>query len=423
MWSWFHNICFAACIHMLLRSLAATLSLLGLCIFVPVSAYPVDWSVKPRIGAMQEYNDNILFNSRYKIDDFITKLIPRIDIKGLTETNSLLVETAVIGEKYIDNSNLDTINTINRLILRHSWNERFFTKVEGRFIKDKTLESELEAAGLRGFRKTRYLYGFDAAGRYSLNERLSMTFGGGPHYSHYPDGPYPDQDTWHIYLDPALALDSRDSIGLLTDFEHADYESSTTVKTLSSSIYYRRRIGETSRFVLGGGYRHTWASYKSIYLGLGIDPESGRYISVPLRKKRSGHEGGFIFNSELNNDWTERFSTRITAGREHYNSVDVRSIDLTYLRSTFQYKWTETISSNLGLSYYNTVEDGPGDRNTDNIKIEPFISWSVTQNLILKFGGAYRYEKEDNRRGHENIDRFKGWIAFSYEYPRFLSNH
>ena len=396
---------------------------LCVCAFLPVAAGAADWSINPGISAMGEYNDNVLFSHVSKIDDFIARIIPRIRIQGKTEKTLVSLDSLVTVEEYFNNSQLDTVLTSNEALFQRQWNPKFLTRLRGTFAKDETLEEELEAAGQPGLRRTRYRYGFDASGRYGLSETVSLTVGGGPDYNNYPDGPYPDLNSWQVYLNPAVAMDPKDSVGLLINYNDADYKDSSTIRTISGSLYYRRDLSKTTYFVLGGGYRYSWSRYSRQYVTYSVDPDTGLIVIIPVQKRVSSGDGGFIFNAELDNDWTDRFSTVASAGKKHYDSTDAISTDLTYVRVIFKYRWTDTISSNLRLSYDTTSEVGPGSQDNDNIRVEPYLSWALGSNLSVKLGGSYRYDNEDARPESYDIQRLRGWLTISYSYPRLMANH
>ncbi len=396
---------------------------LMICLFLPFAGQAADWSVNPGIEARTEYNDNILFSHRNKLDDFIARIKPRVRISGKAERTLLSVDSVVATEKYFDNGRLDTLNTYNHLTLRHNWTPKFLAIFKASFIKDKTLEEELEASGRPGVRRTRYRYGLEVSGRYSLNDTLSITLGGGPQFSDYPEGPYRDLRSWKVYLDPAIALDPVNTVGLFISYEYADYKDSSLVKNISSSVYYRRELSDTAYFVLGAGYRYTWTRYRFWYWNYYFNPETARIIAIPSGERRTSGDGGFIFNFELDNAWTDRFSTVAAAGREHYNSVESRSVDLTYARVTFKYRLAETVSTNLRFSYDITDESGPWSSDHNNIRFEPFMRWRITPNLFLELGGSYRFDREDIRSNSFDMQRFRGWLSVSYSYPRLISNH
>ena len=377
-----------------------------------------DWSFTPGIEVSEEYNDNVLFTKRDTLEDFITRIKPNMQFLGKTEQTQLQLDSTVISETYYEYGHLDTINTDNKASLDRRWNSKFLTTLTGTFKKDETLETELERAGQWGVREDRYRYGFDLSGTYALSDILSLTVGGGGTFSYYPDGPYPDLDLWQINVNPVWAINLRDSTGLFINYYDADYEdissTSTSIRTIASSLYWRRDLSDTTYFVLGAGYRCTWTR---------VDPDTGFFVLEPVKEGQTEEDDGFIFNFELNNDWTERFSTVVSAGREHYNSVDARGINRNYIRTTLKYRLSETVSGNCQFGYDTTTEDGPAGEDTDYVRVAPYLSWRFTRNLSLKFGGSYEYSQEETKHDDYNRDRFKGWVSISFKYPRLLASH
>ena len=389
------------------------------------TAFCADWSLNPGISVKEEYNDNVLYTrSSYEIDDFITRVTPYVNITGATETTQFTLDAKVIGEDYWDHSELDVINTDNRASLRRIWSDTFETTLSGSFRKDETLEQELEAAGMRAYRETRYRYKGDLSGQYRFSDYFTLSAGGGPNYSIYPDGPYPDLESWDVYINPFWQLDERDIIGLYVNYNYADYEDSSELNTVSGYCYYRRELSETSYYQLGIGYRHTHTRYNKYSQRYLLDLASGLIYRVIEKERESSSDGNLIFNAQLSQRWTDRFSTVASAAREHYNSIDARSVDLTYTRLNLSYRLTETISTNLRLSFDLTEEDGEFGDDVTSVSASPYIKWKITPDFALKAGASYRHSWEDRWYGEDyNIERFTGWISLSYDYLRLLANH
>ncbi len=381
-----------------------------------------DWSTDFKLKSLVEYNNNVLFARKNEIDDFILQASPSVKIHGKTERSSLTVSSLVQGKKYIDNSYLDTINTFNYVLLKRRITERFSSRLKTDFIKDETLEQELENVGRPGKRGTRYRYGFDLSGSYALSETIGIKIGGGPSFSDYPNNQYPDMDLWQAYMDNSWVLNPTHTIGLFLEYDDASYEDTSTTRTISSSLYCKRFVSEQTDITFGAGYRHTWTKYSLRYY-IPVASTDGRTVFVPSRKKFSDTEDGFIFHARLKYRWNDRLATSMSAGREHYNTVDVRSIDRTYVRTTLDYALTEKTACGCSLSYDKTQDDLPKGLDSDNIKIEPYITLSLTNNMKLKIGGSYRYDKEKAAARDYHIERFKGWISFSYNIPRLFANH
>ena len=382
-----------------------------------------DWSFSPGINITQEYNSDVLFSHYDDWEDFFTRVEPRFKLIGESEKAKLELDSKVIGEKYYEYGHFDTVNTDNTLTLDYAWTPKFSTTLTNTFEKDNILETELERAGLAGFRKDRYRYGFDLTGNYFISEVFSVGLGGGGTFSYYPDGPYPDLNLWQIHFNPAWAINPRDSIGLFVNFDYADYEDISTVQTLSQMLYWRRDLTDTTFFVLGAGYRYTWTKYEFTIYRLGfVDPTLG-IIFIPEDKEIREEDDGFIFNFSLNNDWTERFTTIVDIGREHYNAIDASGIDRNYIRMTLKYRLTEKTSFNCRLAYDVTEEQGRYGVDRDYVRVAPSLRWRCTEDLVFSFHGSYEYRKSDGRNYDYDTDRFRSWVTLSYWWPRLWANH
>ncbi len=385
-------------------------------------ATAADWSLSPGIEISQEYNSDVLFSHYTDWEDCFTKVVPKFKLIGKTDRTKFELDSKVIGEKYFEYGHFDTVNTDNVLTLQHAWSPRFYTTLTNTFKKDNILETELERAGIGGFRKDRYRYGFDLTGNYLISDVFSVALGGGGTFSCYPDGPYPDLNVWEIHFNPVWAINERDSLGLYVNFDYADYEDISTIQTLSQMLYWRRDLSDTAFFVLGAGYRYTWTKYEFTIFELAFDPSLGIVI-VPVDREVRAEDDGFVFNFSLNNDWTERFSTVVDAGREHYNAIDAKGIDRSYIRMTLKYKLTEKTSFNCRLGYDMTEEQGSWGVDRDYIRVAPSLRWRCTEDLTFSFNGSYEYRKTDGQNYEYDTDRFRSWISLSYWWPRLWANH
>ena len=403
------------------------LSFLCLSLFFGGVTRAADWSFSPGIEASEEYNDNVLFTEKDTLEDFVTSIKPSMQLLGKTEQTKLQFDSTIIDENYKRYGHLNTINTNNKFSLDHQWSPKFLTTLTGTFRKDDILETELERAGQVRTRGTRYQHGFDLSGTYALSDVLSLTMGGGETFSRYRKGQYPDLNLWQVNVNPVWAINPRDRVGLFINYYKADYKDISTIKTSTNSLYWRRDLSDTTYFVLAAGYRFTWSKtrYGVQKIRFSVDPDTGLFIVDLVEEKQTDEEedSGFTFDFELNNDWTDRFSTVINAGKEHYDAVDARGIDRKYIRMTLKYRLSETVSSNCRLGYDRTSEETSGGEDTDYFRIAPYLSWKITENLSLRLNGSYEYSQEKTKSRDSDRDRFRGWITISYKYPRLLANH
>lgn len=380
-----------------------------------------DWSISPGIEVTQEYNSNVLLTDDERIEDFITEVKPRIQILRETDSSRLDFNSMVIGQKYIDHDDLDTLNNETNLNFTQSWSSKFSNDLSLGFVKDNILESELDRAGLRAVRQDRYRYLLDLSNNYQLSETLFVKFGGGVYQNVYPDGPYPDLFQWLVRLNPGWAVTPRDTLGLLVDYSNGEYEDFGSIQTLSNTLYWRRDLTDTTYFTIGAGYRYSWNELDTVaFIPL---VTQNTFIFIPTTEKSQSSQDGFIFNFTLNNNWTERFSTILSAGQEQYDTVDVRSTQRTYIRTTFRYLLSELTALGFEAGYDLNNETGSGNVDENYLRVAPYLEWRLKKDLLLRLAASYENLETKQSGDDFSRDRYRTWISLTYEWPRLWANH
>ncbi len=362
-----------------------------------------DWSCSPSLEVSEEYNSNLLLSSVYELEDFITRAIPRVQVEGETERNRFRFETSVPVEKYINHSGFDTVDNRSTVSLASQWLPTFATDLRAHFIKDTTFETELETAGLREDRADRMRYGFDLEGTYWWSERVSLAVSGALEKSNFPDGPYPDALRSRAGLNPAWVIRPGRTAGLYASYAHTDYDTSTTIQTVTGTVYWQEDWTERVRSTLGVGYFYTWTDRKAF----GIESE----------------DDGFVFDATLDYSWTERFSLLLSAGSNQYDTVDARSIVRTYVQVSPRYQFSPVLSSGLDFGYDFTTESGLLGRDTHYPRVSAFVRWEFIPHLFLRFYGGYGNLRTARDTGDTTADRFRAGVAVQAHWPRLLANH
>jgi hypothetical protein len=270
-------------------------------------------------------------------------------------------------------------------------------------VKDTTLESELEAAGLQAFRRDRYRYGLDLSNSISLSETASLALSGSAEKSDYPDGQYPDGLSWEAGLNPTWMFSPANTLGLNTFYSTSDYEDSSTVRRVSAVLYWLHDWSEKDHFTLGGGYFHTWTEFERADLDTTDD--------------------GFLFNLELKRAWTETFSTVLSAGREEYDTVDARSVTRTYARTTLSYAFSPVLSSSCAIGYDFNTHSGVFGEDTHYFRVSPSVRWRLAENVSLSLAGAYENWRPESGGEDRTNDRYRTWFALLWEWPRLLASN
>jgi len=384
------------------------------CVFVwllacqPPDLRAAEWSLSPSLEVGGEYNSSVLLGSGREIEDFVTRGKPRVEILAATERNRLLLDAGLTGEKYIKNGGLDTVDSENRASWTRYWTPAFSTQLGGTFSKDTTLETELEAAGLRADRRDRYRFGGDLGGTLLLSDTANVALSGAFSANRYPEGDYPDYRQWQVGLDPALKINPRDTVGVAVYHSDSDYEDTGRVRAVSGTVYWRRNWTETDSLTVGAGYYYSWLDLRALTIP-----------GLPRPPDQEETEGGFLVDIALNRAWTERLSTTVSAGRQQYDSVDAGTVERTYVRTSASYLLTPLLALllNLGWDYHTQVGDSGQD--SYYLRALPSLRWQIGKDTFLTWGAGYeRVERQGGGEG--DTERYRGWVTLLRRWPNLL---
>ena len=243
-----------------MKGLPGAFSLLSLLQgFATSPALGAELSVTPTLDLTQEYNDNILFSETNRLKDNVTQITPRLHAAIASETYSITGGGFVSAWEYWEETDLDTVDRSADLSITLKAAPRLDSRISGSYLKDTTLESEIEATGLVLSRTDRQRRSGAAGFSYSLDERTSADF----------DFTHTDLD----YDDPNLVgytanvfglkvpHATRDERGMITAaFYLADYRfDPNEYEDYGVTLGYRYQFTEQSTIDLAGGARRTWS--------------------------------------------------------------------------------------------------------------------------------------------------------------------
>ncbi len=405
---------------------------LSLVIFILVLVGPfvcsgAEWSLSPGIDVSQEYDSNIFFTSHKKEDDFQTSLIPSVTVSGKSEKTEISMGSSFFFEKYFSHSELDVVNFENNIGITHQITPRLSISVSGNFKKDDILRTELKTAGLVGVRKKRYIYESDISSSYFITERLRLSVSGGGNLKEYPEGPYSDLNQWYAGTDAQYYIDSRNSMGVVLNYSDSNFKDTSTIKTFSGSLYWRYNISEKSYITLGIGAHTTKTEYRITTLKIYIDPSNPNIAYLIFVKEKETQEtSGIIYNFALNHNWTERFSSAFDIIREHYNTVDARGVDHSYLRGRVTYRLTQNSAVGMNLSYdrndYDDTKYAP-EETVEYFKVKAYLTHKFTNRLVLITNLSHAHGRDEIGDKKYNRDRTKISVLFRYSYDRLFSTY
>lgn len=109
----------------------------------------------PTLQISGEYDDNVLFERENEIDDYLLRVSPAVKLDYKTELSSLRGGVTLDVLRYDDETDLNTENQRYEIEGSHRAGERITLSGDFSYIRDTTLESELEETGLVNVRQDR----------------------------------------------------------------------------------------------------------------------------------------------------------------------------------------------------------------------------------------------------------------------------
>jgi hypothetical protein len=377
-----------------------------------------EWKIDPTIEFRAGYNDNI----RLTIDDEVSsaeaRLSPSAVFSVATPTSGASGNLRFDFRRFEDDSNLDD-NNVRVLTSSYHRMERSQLGLDLDFIKDTTLDSQLENTGLVFDRVTRYKVNVGPNWTYNLDDRTNARFG----YT-YTDVQYNDtgetgfvdfhSNSGQVSLQRALNERAVASI-ILT---HSQYSNDNQVDSKNTGLQAggSYRFSETLSASLFVGVRRTEVDFSQSSL---IPIFSGDIIIgfIPLTEDVSRSDWGNTFSGSLTKDFL-RGQTSLSASRDISNDINGVPFEVTRLSWSNLYRFSEILSGNLNLQLYKseTNNNARDNLNRDYYQIEPTFNWDFQQ--FWRISGSYRYRKQTFDNTGDDATQNAAYLTLTYRWPR-----
>ncbi len=140
----------------------------------PTASHGADVTLVPSFRAMTEYNDNVTFARAQEINDFVGTFTPGFTLDYNTALTDFSSSVELDFLKYLEESDLDTVN--QRYAVKGGYKVTERTKVTGNlsYIRDTTLDSELQETGVVVDRSDRERFIGGGGVLYNLSETTEL---------------------------------------------------------------------------------------------------------------------------------------------------------------------------------------------------------------------------------------------------------
>jgi len=384
----------------------------------PSPADAAEWKIDPRIELRSGYNDNISLRT----DDELSS--PEIIVKPATLFSYETPTSGISGDlgfqvrRYTEESDLN--DEIGRLDVK-SFHRMENTELGFNFdlIKDTTLDDQLEQTGVALDRVDRWRVDLNPTWGYAFSERSSMQLG----YT-YTNVDYDNDENSNFFnyttnlgtFSLSRILSERATGSVIFQYGSSDNDADveSTYAGVSGGADYR--FSETLTGSVFAGIRRT-ESKATRNTFVPVQDENNNIIFVPVSSGTREDDYGYIFSGSLSKAFL-RGNTSFSATRDISNDISGFLLQVTQLRWASLYRFSETLSGQLDLSYYQSETANGVGRNRDNeyYWVEPRLNWRFRQFWTLS--GSYRYSKQTYDRSNNDAVQNAAYLTLRYDWPR-----
>jgi len=331
------------------------------------------------------YDDNIYLCSTVEIDDFITLIRPEVNIDVKTERTDIKGGITLNVQRYADESQLNTTDQIYALTASFLSSEQLSLGLNGRYIKDTTLETELTETGIGLIRTIRKNYFFSPSATYILSEIDSLTIT--PFYArtNYQSPDYSDYWVSGVNLNYRHLLKGE----RLSLIGQAGYNY---VKFKPSESIYEGHY-HNCQFYGGINYLFSETITMNFLMGLRYTNSKMAYWWYPFIILYKDKTVGWVADASLSKTY-ERGSLTLGARREILPSGWAGQLETNTFYIYFVNKFTERLHGRINISYYKGEYPRPmgmeiSDYSYHTWHIIPTLHYYLMKHLALELNYSY----------------------------------
>jgi hypothetical protein len=373
----------------------AAVTALAVCSSAAMAEAEPVWT--PSLGVLAEHDDNIDFSRTETTEDYIYIVRPGLKLDYDQELTQVAADGSASIRRYQDNNEYD--NEVYRFNLdgKFSLSERFKLRGKYKFIKDTTLDSELEETGRIFVREDRISHDAMLSPRFNLTERLSIGLSGRYRTVTYDSDTDVDYSVWDLRLPVRWNLVTEvDTIFFSPGYTYRDSDAST-------SKSYNFRVG--------------WDHETTERLNL-ISSVGARYTELERAGANDTEDSwNAIAQIGLNYDYeTGVFSLDIQ--RDLRNTANGNQVNVTRVVARLRLNFTERLALELNGRYYYTDNEGDStDRTTQFYTAGSELFYNLTEDHRLVIGYEYSQDDLDDVQNEPRAERNKIWAGISLNFP------
>ena len=379
-----------------------------------------DFTFNPMLEFRGEYNDNINFDNDNERSDwlgvFIPSLIaawqtPRLDIKGSAEAEI---------RRFSSESLFDDEYQRYRIESSYQLFERLTLEAGGSYIKDSTLDSELEETGIVENLYGRDRYTLNAGARYQLGERVFSRLNYSYGDTSYDSPVNTDYDSHSVIGSISyLFRNQRDQVFLQPSYYR--YKSETSkIDNYGLSLGWNRTLSENLTLSCYLGIRYTDSKYFYHFYVPVFDPTNGTIILQKRKETISEDDIGGTADMSLSGK-TETLNYKLAYNRDLTYTSSGSPIDRDRFTGSINWIMSRRLRSGFDAGlYFSKANDDFSNEDSTYFYLHPYLSYRLMENHHLQLHYRYARTKDKTLGDNDNYDRNRVWLALIFNFPKLL---
>ncbi|MCP2500226.1 MAG: outer membrane beta-barrel protein [Deltaproteobacteria bacterium] len=378
---------------------------IAMAILSPAGALGYDFRLVPSLAAREGYNSNLYFTPQDRVDSWVTRVAPGLDVSGRTERLDAAAGGNLIWWWYSADSNLNTVDYDARGRAAYRFTDTFRASATGEYRKESSPDRIFEDTGVVQNFQVDYRQDYTASAEVALSEKAAATLSYAYQQVEYPDRPFQDftyhtADLGFAYNLSRFATETKGRLDL--GFGRGLYEG-LTVNNYTATVGVFRAVHELWSARVGIGGRYTTSTFDV----LGQRQESTDWGWVG--------DASVIYTGERTNA-SFTFSNDIAPAYGYAGAV-LRTSGVLNLSRRFLHELSGTL---LAGYYRNKSEAGQYSfRSIDeqSTRLRPGIRWEATKNIVLD--ASYQYTWLEYQLTGEKVVQNVVYASATLSYPFF----
>ncbi len=404
--------------HLLVRLKIAFIFLLIIC--CTLKSFAADMTIVPSIYLKNEYDDNVGFRSHSIEDDFLISIMPSLTYDYATERIGLHSKGSIDFQRYASKTYDETENINFEFGGKALLNERFRFNADLSYLKDTTLESELQETGIITTRQNRKRYTGTGGLTYNINEdsSLGMDF---KHQETYYDGKSVDYKHDTVTLNYIKQLPDLKNVITVKPYYEKYCSDVNDIDNYGVYLGWNHMFTRTLSMSAFLGGRYTESLYKyDIHMGDVRDFRLPYPYLRPIIIKVEESDHNINGLADISVEKTGEIYS-ILLGFNYDLGYSANGYPITTTKGYFEYtmRLSERLNVQLKTEVYSNKSDDPNSKEEDSrhLNIMPVLNYRLTENYNLQLGNSYALHKDMNASNNSGYDRNRIWIGLTFNFP------